>query len=68
MVARLSYEMRLRDRKTGVTVWNRLYNHDEPASEKSVTAFVLAMDKNIQSSVQEMRAGLEEYFRAHPVK
>jgi len=68
IVARLSYEMRLRDRKTGVTVWNHVYNHDEPASEKSVTAFVLAMDKNVQRSVQEMQAGLEEYFRAHPVK
>jgi len=65
MVARLSYEARLRDRKTGSTVWSHFYSHDEPASEKNVNAFVLAMDKNVQRSVQEIQAGLEEYFRAH---
>jgi len=58
----------LRDRKTGLTVWNHVYNHDEPVSEKSINAFVLAMDKNVQRSVQEVQAGLEEYFRAHPLK
>jgi len=68
IVARLSYETRLRDRKTGLTVWNHVYNHDEPVSEKSINAFVLAMDKNVQRSVQEVQAGLEEYFRAHPLK
>ena len=68
IVARLSYETRLRDRKTGLTVWNHVYNHDEPVSEKSVSAFVQAMDKNVQRSVLEVQAGLEEYFRAHPMK
>lgn len=68
MVARLSYEVRLRDRKSGTTVWNHTYTHDEPAPEKSVTAFALAMDKNVQLSVQEVQAGLEEYFRAHPIE
>jgi ABC-type uncharacterized transport system auxiliary subunit len=67
MAARLSYEVRLRDRKSGAMVWNHTYTHDEPAAEKSVTAFVEAMDKNVQRSVQEVQAGLEEYFGAHPV-
>jgi ABC-type uncharacterized transport system auxiliary subunit len=67
-VARLSYEVRLRDRKTGTTVWDHSYTYDEPASEKNVPAFVTAMDKNVQRSVQEVQAGLEEYFRAHPVQ
>jgi ABC-type uncharacterized transport system auxiliary subunit len=66
MVARLNYEVRLRDHKTGATVWNHLYMHDEPASEKSLPAFVEAMDKNLQHSVQEVQGGLEEYFRSHP--
>jgi ABC-type uncharacterized transport system auxiliary subunit len=68
VVARLSYEIRLRDRKSGTTVWEHIYSHDEPATEKSVTAFVEAMDKNLQRSVQEVSAGLDEYFRAHPVE
>jgi ABC-type uncharacterized transport system auxiliary subunit len=68
VVARLNYNVRLRDRKTGATVWEHSYSHDEPASEKTVSAFVVAMDKNVQRSVQEVGTGLEEYFRAHPVQ
>jgi ABC-type uncharacterized transport system auxiliary subunit len=68
IVARLVYEVRLRDRKSGTTVWNHMYNHDESASEKSVSAIAVAMDKNVQRSVQEIQAGLEEYFRANPPK
>jgi ABC-type uncharacterized transport system auxiliary subunit len=67
-VARLRYEVRLRDRKNGTTVWSHTYTHDEPASEKSVTSFAVAMDKNVRLSVQEVQAGLEEYFRAHPIE
>jgi ABC-type uncharacterized transport system auxiliary subunit len=66
IVARLNYAVRLRNRKTGDIVWNHIYSHDEPASEKTVAAFVEAMNKNVQRSVQEIQAGLEEYFRAHP--
>ena len=66
IVARLNYEVRLRDRKTGTTVWTHTYSHDEPASEKTVSAVVAAMDKNVQRSVQEVQAGLEEYFRSQP--
>ena len=68
ILARLNYEVRLRDRKSGTTVWQHSYSYDEPASEKSVPAFVLAMDRNLQRSVQEVQAGLEEYFKANPVQ
>jgi ABC-type uncharacterized transport system auxiliary subunit len=68
IVARLNYSVRMRDRKTGTTVWEYNYMHDEPASEKTVTSFVEAMDKNVHRSVQEVQAGIEEYFRAHPVQ
>jgi len=68
IVARLNYEARLRDRRSGQTVWSHTYNHDEPVAEKSINAFVQAMDKNVQRSVQEVQTALEEYFRAHPTK
>ena len=68
IVARLNYEVRLRDRKSGTTVWSHMYTHDEPASEKTVSAIAVAMDKNVQRSVQEVQSGLEEYFRANPPK
>ncbi len=68
IVARLKYTIRLRDRKTGMIVWNHTYDHDEPASAKTVPAVVAAMDKNVQRSVEEVQAGLDEYFRANPPK
>ena len=68
IVARLSYEVRLRDRKTGTVVWNHSYSYDEPVSEKSVSAFVIAMGKNLQRSVEDIQTGLDEYFRANPVQ
>jgi ABC-type uncharacterized transport system auxiliary subunit len=66
VVARLSYTVRLRDRKTGLIVWTHNYNHDEPASAKTVPAVVAAMDTNVQRSVSEVQAALAEYFAAHP--
>ena len=66
--ARLNYVVRLRERKTGLIVWTHNYNHDEPVSEKSVPAVVTAMDKNVQRSVDEVQAGLVEYFNANPSK
>lgn len=68
IVARLNYSIRLRERKSGNNVWEYSYTHDEPAAEKSLTAFVEAMNKNLQRSVQEIQAGLEEYFKTHPVQ
>jgi ABC-type uncharacterized transport system auxiliary subunit len=68
MTARLGFEVRLRDRKHNATVWTHSYMHDEPASEKTVASFVVAMDKNVHRGVQEVQAGLEEYFRNHPTQ
>jgi len=68
VLARLTFVVYLRDRKTGKTVWDYSYNHDEPASEKSITAFVEAMNKNLQRSVGEVDAGLQKYFSANPVQ
>jgi ABC-type uncharacterized transport system auxiliary subunit len=68
VVARLHYVARLRDRKTGEIVWMHTYNRDEPATEKSIPAIAAAMDKNVQTSVQEISASLGEYFQAHPPK
>jgi ABC-type uncharacterized transport system auxiliary subunit len=68
IVARLKYTVRLRNRKTGMIVWTHTYDHDEPASAKTVPAVVAAMDKNVQRSVAEIQAGLDEYFAANPPK
>src|SRR6266852_1210009 len=67
LVARVAFELELKDTKTGATVWTHFYGHDEPVSGKDIAAVVAALDHNVQSGIGEMKAGLEQYFAAHPV-
>jgi ABC-type uncharacterized transport system auxiliary subunit len=68
IVARVSFELELRDLKSGVMVWTHSYSHDEPVSGKEVTAVVAALDKNVQQGVKQAVASLSEYFATQPVK
>jgi ABC-type uncharacterized transport system auxiliary subunit len=68
MLARVTLELEMRDLKTGATVWNHYYTHDEPANGKDVPAIVAALDKNVQRSVKEVVESLDQYFASHPVK
>jgi ABC-type uncharacterized transport system auxiliary subunit len=65
VAARVAFEFELRDSKTGATVWSRSYSHDEPVSGKDVTAVVAALNRNVQSGLTEVMAGLEQYFSGH---
>ena len=65
-VARVTLELELRNIRTRTTVWTHFYTHDEPTSEKNVSAIVAALDKNVQQGIAECRASLDEYFAAHP--
>lgn len=66
MFARVGLDLELRDTKTGNTVWNHLYSHDEPVSGKSVSAVVAALNRNVQRATNEFTASLAQYFSAHP--
>jgi len=66
LVARVAVEYELRETKTGMTVWSHYYAHDEPVSGKDVGAIVAALDHNVQNIIGEVKAGLEQYFSAHP--
>ncbi len=68
MSARVTMELEMRDLKTGATVWNHYYTHDEPASGKDVPAIVAALDTNVQRGVKEVVESLDQYFASHPVK
>ena len=68
MSARVTLEFEMRDLKTGATVWNHYYTHDEPASGKEVPAVVEALDKNVQRAVKEIVESLDQYFASHPQK
>lgn len=65
-VARVTFELELRDVKSGTPVWSHFYSHDEPASSKDINAVVAALDHNIQQGISECRSSLEQYFVAHP--
>jgi cholesterol transport system auxiliary component len=65
---RVTLELEMRDLKTGATVWNHYYTHDEPASGKDVPAVVEALDKNVQRAVKEVVDSLDQYFASHPAK
>jgi ABC-type uncharacterized transport system auxiliary subunit len=64
LVARVSFDFELRDAKSGVSVWNGSYKHDEPVSGKEVSEVVAAMDRNVQNGLREIVAGLDQYFAA----
>ena len=65
-LGRLTLELELRDTKSGAAVWTHLYNHDEPAKGKDVSAVVAALDRNVQRAAAEFAAGLDQYFSTHP--
>jgi len=67
LLARVTFELTMRDNKTASTVWNHYYSHDEPVSGKDVPAIVAALNRNVQRGVSEFRSSLNEYFSAHPV-
>lgn len=68
LTARVTFEMEMRDLKTGATVWTHYFTHDEPVGGKDVAAVVAALDRNVQRSVSEVVASLDQYFASHPVK
>jgi ABC-type uncharacterized transport system auxiliary subunit len=66
LLARVTVEYELRDAKSAATVWSHYYSHDEAVSGKDVGAVVAALDRNAQGIVGQVKAGLEQYFAAHP--
>ena len=63
--ARVAFEFELRDCKTGSTVWNHSYSHDEPVNGKDVSTVVAAMDRNVQNGLSEVLSSLDRYFSVH---
>jgi len=64
--ARFSISAELFDPKTGATVWTGSYSHDQPAEGKSVSGVVEAMNQNVHDGIQQLAAGIGQYFASHP--
>ena len=68
ILARVSFELELQDRKNGNMVWTHAYSHDEPVDGKDLNAVVAAFDKNVQQGIAEVTASLDQYFASHPMQ
>jgi ABC-type uncharacterized transport system auxiliary subunit len=68
ILAKVSFELEMRELKSGATVWTHYYSHDEPVTGKDVPAVVAALDRNVQMAMKEMLASLDQYFVQHPLK
>ena len=66
LVGRVTFELELREIKTGTIVWTHFYSHDEPAGRKDVSAVAAALDRNVQRGLAEFKTSLDNYFSTHP--
>ena len=66
LVARFSIQLELYEPATHTTVWSQIYTHDEPVQGKTVPDIVIAMDKNVTAGLQQLAAGITQYFESHP--
>jgi ABC-type uncharacterized transport system auxiliary subunit len=62
LLARITVDLELRETKTGSTVWNHYYSHDEPVTGKDISAVVAALDRNAQRGMGEVKSSLDQYF------
>jgi ABC-type uncharacterized transport system auxiliary subunit len=68
LTGRLTMDAELQNSKTGETVWQTYYNHDEPISSKTVPDVVAALNRNVQMAATNIGSGMDQYFAAHPPK
>jgi ABC-type uncharacterized transport system auxiliary subunit len=66
LVARFSLELELFDPATRAIVWTQTYTHDEPVQDKTVPSIVEALDRNVTAGLQQLSAGITQYFLSHP--
>lgn len=68
IIGRFAIQLELFQPKSGTVVWTQAYNHDEPVSGKKVNDVVEALQKNVEAGLDQLTAGLNEYFAAHAGK
>ncbi len=68
VTARVDFEVELYSQKSGTVVWSKHCNNDEPVNGKEVPAVVEALNKNLQHAIDQVVAGLADYFSKNPPK
>jgi ABC-type uncharacterized transport system auxiliary subunit len=59
---RVSLRLELLDRKTGVVVWNRHYDRDEPVEGKTIHEVVLSLERNLQEVITAAASGIDTFL------
>jgi ABC-type uncharacterized transport system auxiliary subunit len=64
MQTRISLQLELVDKKTNRSVWDRLFEREEPVSRKSIKDVVESMDRNLQQVVSGAAAEIDKFLAA----
>jgi ABC-type uncharacterized transport system auxiliary subunit len=59
---RVSLQLELIDRKSGLVVWNRHFDHDEPVEGKTMKEVVASLDHSLQQVISEAVSGIGTYL------
>ena len=59
---KISLQVELVDRKTNRNVWDRLAEHEEPVSGKTVADVVQSLDRNLQRVVSETAVEVDKFL------
>jgi ABC-type uncharacterized transport system auxiliary subunit len=59
---RVSLQLELVDRKTGMVVWDRRFNRDEPVGGKAMKDVVASLDHNLQQVIAEAASGIGSFL------
>lgn len=60
--SRVSLHLELLERKSGLAIWDRQYNHDEPVDGKNMKEVVLSMQHNLQEVIVDAASGIEGFL------
>ncbi len=59
---RISLELDLIDKKTSSTIWDRLFERDEPVSGKSIRDVVASMDRNLSQVSNQAATEIDRFL------
>ena len=60
--SRVSLQLELLDRKSGMVVWNRHYDRDEPVEGKTIREVVLSLERNLQHVIADAASGIDAFL------
>jgi ABC-type uncharacterized transport system auxiliary subunit len=59
---RVSLNLELLDRRSGLLIWDRHYNREEPVNGKNMKEVVLSMEHNLQQVIADAVSGIDAFL------